>query len=235
MFLPVRNTSGIRQTMIKRSNVNSNQLIIIGGPSCAGKSFLIKRIQKGLYPGLCRQIELSNPSTCRYVNAINLKGIELSSRERLVVHYDFYTQQSKENEFNYLADLIDKFDRINVITIKVTRSILIKRNNSRIIKTSLEYIIILLSLRRKDRKRSALQNKLRRLWKKRNAYKNNQVELLYKKWFRYFNQFAEIKHYPLDNAESVTMNLYPYIPNKSCSGQPKADTRLKTFNHCSFS
>ena len=147
----------------------------------------------------------------------------------MVVHYDFYTQQSKENEFNYLADLIDKFDRINVITIKVTRSILIKRNNSRIIKTSLEYFIILLSLRRKDRKRNALQNKLRRLWTKRNAYKNDEVARLYKKWFRYFNQFAEIKHYLLDNAGSVTMNVYPYIPNKSCNGQPKADTRLNNF------
>jgi len=73
-----------------------NQLIIIGGPSCAGKTFLIKKIRQGDCSRLCRQLGIVIPSSWLYVEANQLARLCKKNIERLVVHYDFYTRYSKK-------------------------------------------------------------------------------------------------------------------------------------------
>jgi len=196
--------------------LHTNQLIIIGGPSCAGKSFLIKRIQQGELPRLCGQLGILNPSSWRYVLAAGLKHIDQQIVERLVVHYDFYSQQSKENEFNHLCKLIDNSDRIIVVTLNVPRSILVKRNNSRILKYYLIYLLSFIGVKRKNQWNKSLPNRIHYLWKKRKVYKHGESDLLYERWFKYLDQFNEIDHWLLDYSESHTMSAYPYKTDKLC-------------------
>jgi len=189
-----------------KSSFNSKELIILGGPSCAGKTFLIKKIQLGQYPSLCSQLGILNPSSWRYIAARKLKSIDLTYEDQLVVHYDFYTQQSKEDEFNNLTTLIANFDKISVVTIRAPRSTLIKRNSLRIIMLSLKYIFLLLRLSSKKRRVIVLQ-KLHNTRAKNSAYKNGVSELLYEKWFKYFSQLPEVKHYVLNTVGSNIVEL----------------------------
>lgn len=74
-----------------------DQLIIIGGPSCAGKSFLIKKILQGDCPSLSEQLGVTIPFSWLYVEARQLAHMHQQMIERLVVHYDLlYTIFTKK-------------------------------------------------------------------------------------------------------------------------------------------
>jgi len=110
-----------------------DQLIIIGGPSCSGKSFLIEKIQQGDCPRLREQLGIANPSSWLYVRDMQLARIRQPIIERLVVHFDFYTHHLQENGFNYIDELINNSDRIIILTLYVPPKILIQRINSRLL------------------------------------------------------------------------------------------------------
>jgi hypothetical protein len=185
-----------------------NQLIIIGGPSGSGKSFLIEKIQQGECPRLCSQLGITNPSSWLYVLAKDLNQIH-PIVERLVVHYDLYAHQSKENEFNHLNRLINNSDRMIILTLNVPRSILIERVNSRLRRS----LFSLIGVKSKKDLKEKLWNMYRE-WKIQKAYKHGVSELLYDKWFNYLDQFAITSHWLLDNYKSDTIVAYPYKMDK---------------------
>ena len=117
------------------------QLIIIGGPSCAGKTLLIKKIQEGRYPRLCEQLGLAAPHWWLYVDVFMLGKTPRPIIERLVVHYDFSSHYNRhKDEFDYLRQLVGNSNSAIVLTLCVSPKILVRRMTLRFIK---EFVLLL--------------------------------------------------------------------------------------------
>lgn len=187
-----------------------NQTVVVAGPSCSGKSFLIERLQRGQYQQLNRQLGGLNFSSSIYIKARELKQMDARSIDSLVVHYDFYNQQRDEKQFNYLSDLIDESDATFVLTLDVPSSILIERLNSRIYNMTLEYLSNLLIRKRKTLWEERRKNKIKRLWGKRKAYKREGCDHIYRQWFDFLSQFKEIRHWKLTNREASAGFTFPW-------------------------
>lgn len=175
-----------------------NQLIIIGGPSCAGKTTLIKKIRKGTLPDLCEQIGITTPSLWRYASAKDLIESRESLIERVVVHYDIYARYSQKKEFNYLSELVNNSDSVIILTLYVPPEIFVKRISSRIHITLKSLLSLGLY------KGAGLLESWRRIMpqlKKRKEYKEGYSMFLYKKWFIFFGQNGVTTHWILDSSK----------------------------------
>jgi hypothetical protein len=186
-----------------------NQLIIIAGPSCAGKTFLIKKIRKGSFPDLREKIGITTPSLWHYFSALDLIKLRKPLMERLVLHYDIYARYTDKQGFDHLSELIKNSDSVIILTLYSPPEIFINRINLRFSKT----LKSLLSL---DLYKGAglLQSlwdfmaKLgKRLWhfraqfRKRKAYSGGYSTYLYKKWFLFIDQHSEVTHWILDSGK----------------------------------
>ncbi len=181
-----------------------NKLIIIGGPSCAGKSFLMKKIQQGDCLILCEQLGIAIPSLWLYVAANELKRIRQPIIERLVVHYSFFSYDSRENGFNYLHKLISSSNSVTILTLCVSHEILIKHNTLKLIKL---FNLLLF----KHKAYGERPQKLSKLWKIRKTYKDGvSVYPLYEKWFNFINKCRVSSHWVLDYSRSNNMVAHPY-------------------------
>ena len=179
-----------------------NQLIVIGGPSCAGKTFLIEQIQQGSCPDLCKQLGITDPTEWTYIQADGLVNIQQSVVDRLVIHYDFYTQYSQtNNRYNHLFELVDHSKEVTVLTLYVPQKTLLQRNIVRFIDIFKTLIHSIFS-RTDNSSNSAKIQKIKRLWKKQKAYKKGISQLLYEEWFKLLSQTSLKKHWVLDFEKS---------------------------------
>ncbi|MDJ0903088.1 MAG: hypothetical protein QNJ55_30250 [Xenococcus sp. MO_188.B8] len=169
----------------------TNQLIVIGGPSCAGKTFLLNRIQQADFPHLRKQLGLDNPSSWLYVGAMNLPYIDQPIVERLVVHYDFYTHYSQENEFKYLRELMSNSHTKTILTLSVSPELLRRRVTVRIIKRFFPLLF-----NRKFKRLGQLLNQ------EKTYLDSSNVLDLYEKWFDFFEQCSGVNHWLLDSSKS---------------------------------
>ena len=197
--------------------VQTNQLIILAGPSGVGKSYLINKIKQGECSRLCKQLGMLNPSSWRYVGVPGLKKIHQPIIERLVLHYNLY------DGFKHLHfcsshvtlflpnELINNADTIIIVTLLVPRSILVKRLNSRLLKKFFQLIGV---RETKNYNSGQLLAKILDLLKKRKAVKCREIDLLYEKWFSYLNRFNITNHLLLDSSQPYDMRAYPYKKDK---------------------
>lgn len=166
-----------------------DQLIIIGGPSCAGKTFLINKIQQSGSPRLRETLDITNPSLWHYTSINELKHIRQPIIERMIVHCDLYSQYSKENGFNHLHELITKAGRLVILTLYVPDKVLINRMDSRLLESLSDLILNSgIKLRLKALRR------IKRRWKKRRSYKNGFGNFLYERWFNFLIQSNLTNH-----------------------------------------
>lgn len=107
-------------------------LIIIAGPPCSGKSYLIQKIQNGKYHNLCEKINLNQSDSWFYAQASNLKHFREKNIEKLVLHYDIHGQYSKKKGFKHIQALIDKTDTVTILTLYPRLEELIRYANKRI-------------------------------------------------------------------------------------------------------
>ena len=163
--------------------VQIEQLIVIAAPSCAGKSYLIKKIKKGDYPHLCEQIGIDVPSLWHYSHFKKLMYIRQQIIERLVVHYDLYDIYLQNNNFNNLNELINKSGRVVTLTLNVSQELLIKRNYLRL-RESISHLMV----KKEITWRINALKKIKRLLKIRKYYKREFSELIYEKWSKYILQ-----------------------------------------------
>jgi hypothetical protein len=189
--------------------LQTKELIIIGGPSCAGKSFLIKRIRRGVCPGICEQLGIGVPSSWRYVSASKLPHIDQSTDERLIVHYDFFSHQSQEDGFKYLHELISNSDRATVLTLCTSPEILAWRVRLKILT---KFGRSLFHLRaRKKKAHSSL-----RLYRKRKIYMDGySVRTLYGKWFSFLDKYMMEDNLVLDSSKPDMRFAHPYEPARA--------------------
>ena len=190
-----------------------NQLIIIGGPSRAGKSFLIEKIQQGKCPHLCEQLGIMDPSSWNYLHVNSLKKNQQPMLERLVVHYDSYAQYSQKNGFHYLSELVTNSNNVVVLTLHASPEILIQRSKSKLLKTLKSLFFLNTGEGKclfKVECRVRQWQKIKRFWKKQRAYQKGFSGLLYEKWFEFFRQNYVTAHWVLDSNQSNSRVAHPY-------------------------
>ena len=191
-----------------------NRLIIIGGPSRAGKSFLIENMKQGDCPYLCDQLGVVNPSSWRYLEARFLNDEQQPMIENLVVHYDFYGQYSKKGGFNYLSELITNSNSVVVLTLFVPPEILIQRNKSKLLE-ALKLPFYLSAYKRKRlfkvKKKVRQLQKVWKIWKKQRAYQKGLSVFLYERWSDFFSRNSVAAHWILDFNKSNNWIAQPHI------------------------
>ena len=164
-----------------------NNLIIVAGMSCSGKSFLMNKIQEGHFPQLSKQLGINDPSSWLYIAANKrFPKFSKSINERVVVHYDMYNNYSTSIGFKHLNELIASSDNVIILTLYVSCKMLLRHNLQRVIQQFLPNS-------HKESHKRTLQyrwRKIRLLLMTRNVYKDNSVVLnLYEKWFNYIDTF----------------------------------------------
>ena len=172
------------------------QLVLVGGPSCAGKSFLIQKMRQKDYSCLREQLGIQNPSTWLYVAAGKLAFVEQPVIDQLVVHYDFNAQYSQKNGFKYLRELINISNKVTVLTLYVPSDILIQRVNLRLIKVLKLWVRC--NVFRGRNGSFNTRKKILLTWKKRRKYRQGMDVFLYSEWFDFFSQTNIALHWVLD-------------------------------------
>lgn len=173
----------------------ANKLIVIGGLSCAGKSHLIKKIQKKQCPNLSKQLGITTSDLWTFAHANEIKNIAQQKIERLVVHYDAYKRMLEKNKLNDIHELILNSQDVTVLTLCVPPDILIKRVNIRLVKLYMSLFF------------KPMENKISQQiswhWNKRKTYKNKfTVYSLYEKWFSNLEAYHIKNHLLLNYSQS---------------------------------
>ncbi len=194
-----------------------DQLVLIGGPSCAGKTFLQDKMSQGECPQLSKQLGIEDPSSWPYLTTHETMMLRQpqDAMERAVVHYDMYSHYSKKHGFKHLQELIDRSDKVTILTLCVSPRVLIQRNNVRLIR--LVGLLGLLGLRRLFKRSSHNPDvyaeerlRLQRFWKKRKEYKQGYSAVLYREWFDFLTQTSVTSHWLLDLNGSTELIARPY-------------------------
>lgn len=173
-----------------------NELILIVGPSGSGKTSLIEKIKEDGYPQLLKQFNITIDSSCQYIAAPEFKNLTKSCINQLIIHYDFYTQASI-NKFKFPDRLLNKYNKITILTLCTSPKILINRNALRL-KNLSKYKIS------KEHKHYKFFKKQREVY--RDSYS---IKKLYQNWFDYVEKLETKNHYILNtNSTSIIiMNL----------------------------
>ncbi|MCP3887489.1 MAG: hypothetical protein GY702_01255 [Desulfobulbaceae bacterium] len=166
----------------------TNQLIIVGGPSAVGKTAFLNCMQQKQISDLLNQIPVNNPQLYLYLDAVQLTGVRKSFVDRLVLHYDFIHQYSLQVGFSYLSDLINRSNSVFVLTLCAQSIILSNRISSR--------------LRRIIKTRPFGTQRIERLQKKKEMYDDQEMLLgEFQRWLEYFEEYEIASHMIIDSSK----------------------------------
>jgi len=112
--------------------IDTNQLIIVAGPSASGKTTLINEIRQGNHSKLHNHISELGTEKFRFINAIRLSKVTRSFIPRLCVHYDFLRQHNMKRGFLVLPDLIPRSKSVKIVTLCAPAHVLSERISSRL-------------------------------------------------------------------------------------------------------
>ncbi|AFZ35704.1 hypothetical protein Sta7437_2155 [Stanieria cyanosphaera PCC 7437] len=178
---------------------NSTQLLILAGPSCAGKTTLIKAIKnKTLDSYIYKQLKVQNLFVLPTFEYKDLKKIELEKLKKsvtVIIHYDLYNIYLKKNSYKYLAEIDQQFDEVIVITLYVPSKVLLKRIKLRIIKTFIRIFI-------KPTKYKSTVEYLEDQWTKYRGYRTvNTAHNIYSDWFEFSKTLNLSSHWLIDSSQ----------------------------------
>lgn len=179
-----------------------NQLLMIAGPSCVGKTTLIQRLQEGNLPFLCQKLELGDPSLWKYIKPKQLGETTELYLDHLILQYDLLGLKELDFDKGYREDetlrILESSNEITVLTLWTTFETLHSRNLSRIPKNLLGafrfesfYNTLLYVLR----KYHAIR------WR-RKFYKNPyNIYSLYTRWFTFCKRRKLKAHWIIDTTK----------------------------------
>jgi hypothetical protein len=194
--------------------VSVNQLIIIGGPSGAGKTTLIKNLQQGGYPQLCEQLGITAPSSWPVLGATDTIELREPMMEKLIVHYDVYKQFVEDDGFNHLSELVANAGSITILTLCVPPKILVRRNVFKFFSKLRSFLKPGQFKRERDARieySASLRQQMKKIWGKIKAYREGHSVFLYDRWFAFFSQRDVTAHWVLDYSKLHITKARPCI------------------------
>ena len=175
--------------------------MVVSGPSCSGKTFLIDRLTQGDCDPLCRQIGMDDPEDWEYLPARLLETVQDRFIDRLLLHYDIFGLHEEGVNFRHIARILRHCDTAVIVTQYTDPATLIERNNARLYHSLIK--LLKTAFERGNRestkeRRHRLRKQIGRQWRRRRAYRDGVSEDLYQWWLE-FIQLQEISaHWILD-------------------------------------
>jgi SAM-dependent methyltransferase len=96
------------------------RLIVIAGPTSAGKSTTQDRLLAGQAPEVAGRVELGDPSAWLKISAGWLPDLTEPAIDKLALHYDFlrpYLASAKTHDRDEALDVVDTADRVSFVTV----------------------------------------------------------------------------------------------------------------------
>jgi energy-coupling factor transporter ATP-binding protein EcfA2 len=183
--------------------IHVGELILVAGPSCVGKSTLIKKLQEGTETLLSEKVELGDPASWTYSEGARLHKIHEPHVDRMIFHYDILRPWKLNIDQGYEGDeslrILDTSEAITFVTLWATPQALIQRLRSR----EADLIRKTLSFRNIRSKWQKFRD-LHKLWKRQKLYTNT-LELFsfYDKWFEFCNTYILKAHWIINTTGSV--------------------------------
>ncbi len=187
----------------------TKQLIILGGPSCVGKSTLLARIQRGDCPHLCAQLGIDQPASWEHIGANRIPAICQPVVERLFVHQDIYGLFLDVKSQANLREIITESDRCTTVTLYASMTALKLRLRQRLSSKIREYWL----------HRSDLFGHIRRIPEvgriqlaKRRVYSDtSRLMQVYDLWFEQIVISGTSCHFAINTTEPDVSEAHPLV------------------------
>lgn len=105
------------------------RLLLVAGPSTAGKSTLIDAFCTGQLPALTEYLGI-DPANGLYIEAYQLPASRWRETDILVLHYDFHRQYHNQS-FRHIDELFAHFETVEVLLLQSSAYCLFWRNTWR--------------------------------------------------------------------------------------------------------
>jgi hypothetical protein len=194
-------SNGWKNGAIKQM-IKVRRLIVVGGPSCAGKTFLLKKIQRGRCSALQTLLEMEKFLPWQYVQANRLHALDRPVIDRLIVHYDFCARHAQNRAPGNIHDLMRSADQTVLLTLHASHKILARRMTTRL----LGELLIPMAPGKKSRRISSLYEKRKRYTK------GTDIAALYRTWFERMGELTLHKHWILQTDRFPLPEAVPYSP-----------------------
>jgi SAM-dependent methyltransferase len=106
------------------------KLVVVAGPTAAGKSTLIKRLRRNEAPEVAEKVGIEDGTTWTTIDANKLTTLTEPFVEKLILHYDFlrpYLRSTKVPERDEVLDLLRSAEHLTFLTIWCPQQLLRER------------------------------------------------------------------------------------------------------------
>lgn len=194
--------------MAMNKSLTIDHLFVIAGPSCCGKTTLVKQIKSNHLSALTVKIGLGDPDSWIFVNANNISSLTQKKIPRMVLHYALPSLELYSgNKQSYINDerlaVLERARKISIITLHTMPTNLVARTQKR-------------KLLWKSGRRQLLRNIFRyfdeykRLQKLERLYaKPEEIIPIYNLWFSYY------RSYPIHSAWLLNVDKNPVLQPES--------------------
>ncbi|MEH6472462.1 MAG: hypothetical protein V7752_14535 [Halopseudomonas sp.] len=174
---------------------NIKELIIVAGPSCAGKSYFIRQLKAG-NRGIGSALGIDDPAAWTFLNYRDYWSHSNAYQSKVVLHYDFYGL-FKNGEFRRLKELVEINDSVKIVTLCVPSRLLFKRAILRVPKE----ILSLFKVRVRNMSiRTRVYNQALKIYQYGNK---GQVSTLYSLWFKQIEELGVVRDWLFDSRSGV--------------------------------
>ena len=186
-------------------------LIVVAGPSCAGKSHFIEDIKANRFPGIAKQLEIATPSMWQHKELGRFRPPPESSINRLILHCAFWLFGPAYQEVDGL-EVLRHSDQITFVTLWVHPDSLLQRLKIRRTRA-------LLGFGKATDFRTRMQ-RLKQLRLREQVYRNPSALFShYRDWFNFCARYNARAHWVVDVTRSKPV-LFPLTEWKNQHGNP---------------
>ena len=170
------------------------RLILVAGPSCAGKTTFIAGIF-ACNPHLLQLLGISNLEEWLSLEARQLDKVNIREINNLVLHYDLLLQHDPAAGYRHIWELFAEFEDIIIITLVASPFHLLLRNSWRLL-----YCLHEVIFRKTVHKRNKY-NKLFSQWNKEKVYlRRGSSKSVYQHWLEYTTGLRTSKNLLFDTS-----------------------------------
>ena len=163
------------------------RLILIAGPSCAGKTTFIASLLDG-NPELKQVLCVTNPSEWVSLEARQLDKVDILEINNLILHYDVIEQYT-ESSYRHISELFANYEDIIIITLFASPFFLLLRNTNRLANSMFLQLVNPTTITR------GWNRKLSISWQREKLYITpGMAKKIHVNWTRYIDGFTKRKH-----------------------------------------
>lgn len=203
-ILPAKCLAGV----VDQIKMSLDRVILVAGPSCAGKSLLIDRILSGRSAALADVLRIENPQQWDVRGArFGVDGVLVSSTDRVILHYDLNRRHGRRRGFaeDPVLKAVMRSPSVSVVTTWASPEVLLDRAKARR-RALFEHRIALRKLPRLLFRRRWLA-RLERIYAKRGY-----VGELYDRWWSFVGSMSVDENLVVDAngaaSEAVTYSAW---------------------------